>query len=303
MRSLSFGERAQWILLSVVAYALMDLPVRMTGLLPPGLGLKNFLPVTLGLFLGPYGALGGCLGCGLSGVLLRASLIDVVAECACVLTIGVGMWGLWHLLSASHRVQLKRPRHYLRYALLLLGLSTVCGFLSGYINGEDALTVMSAYALAGLLVGVPVNILLGSLLCVEPILPPGRSLKDDAAFDLEAGSDALEGANKILEEAAGERGLSMKRIFEVQSCLEELSIRVFGAVPEARIRVRVRYDDAVSLRLTWEGRKYNPLHIGKEEDEIDVAGLKIIKHRALRASFQYQHHQHQGGENRLHVVI
>ena len=294
----SLRNRARLVLLPAAAYALMDLPVRMIGLLPPGLGLKNFLPVTLGLFLGPYGSLGGCLGCALSGALLSASPLSIATECACVLVVGCGMWGLWHLLSASHRVQLKRPGHYLRYALILAGLSAVCGLLSWRISGEDALTVALTYALSGFLVGVPVNILLGSLLCVEPVLPPGYSLKDDAAFDLDPGPDALEAANEILEETAGERGLHMKRVFEVQSCIEELSIRVLGAEPEAKIRVQVRYDDAISLRMAWRGRKYNPLHISRDEDEIDVAGLKIIRHRALRASFRYQ-----DGRNSVHVVI
>ena len=295
--SINLRDRAQLVLLSAAAYALIDLPVGMTGLLPALVGLKNFLPVTLGLFFGPYGAAGGCGGCLLTALLLRRPMGDAALECVHILIMTLGMWGGWHLFSRSHWVRLKRSGHYLRYSLLVAGLSGVCG-LASQVCGGDFTTVASAYALSGLLVGIPINILLASVLCVEQVLPPWCSAKDDAVLDLEAGSEALEGANEILEETAEERGLSMKRVFEVQSCLEEFSIRVFGAAPEARVRVRVRYDDAVSLRLTWEGKKYNPLHIGKEEDEIDVAGLKIIKHRALRASFQYQ-----GGENRVHVVI
>lgn len=291
----SLRDRARLVLLSAAAYALMDLPVGMTGLLPSVIGLKNFLPVTLGLFFGPYGAAGGCAGCLLTSRLLHRPAGDAALECAHILVMGLGMWGGWHSLFRSPRIRLKRPGHYARYTLLVIGLSAVCGPLGG------GLTVALAYALSGLLVGAPVNILLGSLLCVEPVLPRGRSLEDDASFDLDAGPDSLESANEILEETAGERGLKMKRVIEVQSCLEELSLRIFGATPEARIRVRVRYDDAISLRLNWSGRKYNPLHIGKEEDEVDVAGLaglKIIKHRALRASFRRQ-----GEENRIHIVI
>ena len=90
----------------------------------------------------------------------------------------------------------------------------------------------------------------------------------------------------------------MKRICEIQSCLEELSIRIFSRLPGARLRVRVRYGEAISLRLSWEGEKHNPLRIGKDEDELDIAALKIIRHRALRASFKRV-----DGENRVHVVV
>ena len=62
--------------------------------------------------------------------------------------------------------------------------------------------------------------------------------------------------------------------------------------------INVMYDDTFSIRLAYLGGKYNPLLIGKEEDEMDIASLKLIKHRALRASYKYKYE-----ENIVHIVI
>ena len=52
------------------------------------------------------------------------------------------------------------------------------------------------------------------------------------------------------------------------------------------------------MRLDYAGIKYNPFRINKNEDILDIMSLKIIKHRALRASFVYS-----DKENKIHVVI
>ena len=96
----------------------------------------------------------------------------------------------------------------------------------------------------------------------------------------------------------GKKGISLKRVFELQSCLEELSIRIFKAVPDAKIKVGIIYYDAISIRLDYICKKYNPFKINKGEDILDIMSLKIIKHRALRASFVFYK-----GENKIHVVI
>ena len=90
----------------------------------------------------------------------------------------------------------------------------------------------------------------------------------------------------------------MKRVLEIQSCIEELSIRIIKAQPNARISVSVIFGEAISARLHYAGEKYNPFRIEKDEDEIDIMRLAIIKHRAIRASFSYS-----GGVNQVHAVV
>ncbi len=179
----------------------------------------------------------------------------------------------------------KGSRHYCLFSLLLASLLGGCGWLLG------GPLLAWVYGILGVLAGIPITILLEGVLCLTP-------LPDDASFVLQAGVESQNDANAVLEETAREQGIGMKRIFEIQSCLEELSIRIFNAMPEASIRVRIRYGEAVSLRLSWEGEKHNPLRIGPDEDALDVAALKIIRHRALQASFGRR-----DGENRVHVVV
>ena len=90
----------------------------------------------------------------------------------------------------------------------------------------------------------------------------------------------------------------MKQVFEIQSCVEELSIRILNEIPDAEINVAVKYGYAVSVKLNYKGEKYNPFIIKQGENMLDIMSLRIIKHRALRASYSYRN-----GENLIHVIV
>ena len=273
------------LLACAAAYFVLDVPVQMTGILPAYAGIKNFLPFTLGLFFGPFGVAGCLLGCIASGMVLGVS---VLYECACIFITGAGMFAGWHILAPSHRVQLKTWRDYGRYVLLLCVLSAMCGDLH----------VFAAYALVGLFVGVPVNILFSSILYVQQVMPFGCTFRNDAEFSLTSEPESLDSANDTIEAAAEEHGIPLKRVFELQSCAEELGIRILKHIPDAEIKAEILFGSAISMRLNYSGTKYNPFMIGKDEDETDIMSLKIIKHRSLRASFSCS-----CGVNMVHVVL
>lgn len=149
-----------------------------------------------------------------------------------------------------------------------------------------------------MLIGLPVNILFGSILYIEPVLPGWCRLKYDAEFELDPGSESLAAANEVLPRAAEENDIDSRRIFETQGCLEELSIRIFKAIPDVKIKINVIYQNAISMHLDYTGKKYNPFRVQRNDNILDIASLKIIKHRVLRASFFYLK-----GRNRVHVVI
>ena len=176
----------------------------------------------------------------------------------------------------------------MRYIFLTILASILC------LN----LDFMVSYFITGIVIGLPVNILFGSLLYVEPFVPSFAAIKYDAEFELENISGSLDKANDILESTAEGRYINLKRVFEIQSCLEELSIRIFSAIPEAKIKIKLIYYNAISMRLDYLGKKYNPFKVNKNEDILDIMSLNIIKHRALRASYIYTE-----GENKIHVVI
>ncbi len=123
-------------------------------------------------------------------------------------------------------------------------------------------------------------------------------VKYDASFVIDSSSESLSNANDILETSGEASGSGMKQIFEIQSCIEELSIRILKALPDSKIKTAIRFGNAVSVNIKYKGSRYNPLLIGKRDGMLEIMSLKIIKHRALRASYSYRN-----AENLIHVVI
>ncbi len=291
-------EKLQLIFLSGLAYFVIDAPVQMTHVLPSFAGIKNFLPLMLGLFFGAYGVTGCVIGGVASAFLLNTSTPDTLRECVCIVITGLVMFYGWHFTTKSGRISFKTWPDYVRYMVLLAVLSVCAGMV--YLPSGLTVSVSAglAYFLTGLFIGIPVNILFSSLLYIEPVMPNGKSLSYDAEFCLLPSAESLEGANEIIEMSAMKRGVKMKRVLEIQSCIEELAIRIQKAHSDAKISVSVIFGDAISARLHYSGEKYNPFRIDSNEDEIDIMSLKIIKHRAIRASFSYA-----GRENMVHVVV
>ena len=288
MHRISTREKFMLVFLSAIAYFMLDVPVQMTHVLPSYSGIKNFLPFTLGLFFGAYGICGCAAGCMLSALVLKSSISAAMYECFCIVLTGYGIFWGWHSLTKSHRILFKSWKDYGKYILLVSLLSALC----------LKIPVSASYFITGISIGIPVNILFSSLLYIEPVLPRNYSVEYDSAFILTSEPESLETANEDIESQAVNYGVNMKRIFEIQSCLEELAIRILKADNDAKISVTFQYGDAISIRLIYAGRKYNPFKIEADEDEIDIMSLKIIKHRALRASFSYF-----DGVNKVHVVV
>lgn len=286
--SIKIEARIKLLLLSALAYVLMDIPVRVTEFFPINVGLKSFLPSTMGLFFGPYGAAGCCIGCLISSLVLRVPLTDAGYECYCIIINSIILWYGWHFFSRSHRIHFKTFKKYAVYIMLLAVSSALC---------FDVRYALSYFSF-GLIVGLPINILLCGPLSLEPVLPSFAKITDDAVFTVDSDPESLERANEVLEATSEEKGVNMARMFEIESCIEELTIRILEALPDTKIKVNILYSEAISIRMHYNGKKYNPLLIAKGEDIIDLMSLKIIRHRALRASFSYF-----GGENNIHVVV
>ncbi|MBQ7593136.1 MAG: DMT family transporter [Synergistaceae bacterium] len=285
---LSIRLHKQIIIASAAAYFLIDFPVQLADIFPVHVGIKNFLPFTLGLFFGINGVIGCCLGCALSFSLIGLSASMMFHECVYISITGLGIWAGWHSLSRSHRILFQLPKHYMRYFSLVLMLSALC--LDVRISGF--------YIASGLLIALPINIIFGSLLGIDPILPGNLTIKYDAEFVINSDPETLNEANETLETAGFKFRASMKQVLEIQSCIEELSIRILNVQPEAKINIQVRFGNAVSVKMNYMGAKYNPFIIRKDEDMLDIMSLKIIKHRALRASYSYG-----DNENFIHVVV
>lgn len=297
-------EALRYFGLSALLYLVLDLAIQKTGYLGfgPIVGLKSFLPATVGLFFGLYAVLGTCAGCLISALLLSTAWQYVAAECLANLIVGLGIWLLWYRLPNAHRPALKTARDMLRYLLLVLLLSACAALASLPLLGKTgSLRLFAAYSSMSLIVGFVVDILLSSILCVKPICPPGYSVPSDVEFSLTSSPESLIAVNESVEMMAMRRKVGMKRVFELESCLEELSIRVFKALPETVIQGSILFSDTISLRLSYSGEVYNPFHIGTDEDELDILSLKLLRHRALRAA--YSVHSHKDRVNYIHIVL
>ena len=424
MNSHEKHQRFLLVLCSAIIYFLADLPVQLTGFLQfgPFIGIKNFLPTTLGLLFGPFGVSGAIIGCTLTAAILRTPVNLMLLEWLCIVLPGLGIWLLWHIGASSPRIRFKHVSNYFRYIGILLLLHAVCGGLSRFFTEGGAFwEIMVSYVSLGILIGIPINILFNGVLCLDLVLPPTyylansansitiqakqssikelldflenisqdifisavkmteyqntleeiflRILKVKATGDiyvqislsrimsavftyegppinpllplddddegdkaglamfrhrtlqtryihrgdmnilhflttdglvsnLTSAPQSLEHFNEQLEDYAMSQKIGMKQLYALQNCLEELYIRICKAIPDVRITIKVSYDDTFSIRLNYAQQQYNPLLIGKEEDEMDIASLKLIKHRALRASYNYKYK-----ENNMHIVI
>ncbi len=288
-------------LLCCVVYFLLDCPIRLTGAygFPDGIGIKNFLPFSCGLFFGPAGVLGAAVGAALTGLAAGTPAIACAAECLCVLLVGLGSHFIWFALNRDGRIRFERWRELGLYFAMVAVLSLICGALSAALTGGERFApTVCAYLLSGVLVSLNVNILLGGIFCVEPILPPYSRKPDGIDFVLTPAEPSPDAANEQIEDAAIPLKIPMKRVFEIEGCLEELYIRIRKAMPAAEVSGSIELGTTNSLRIRVPGEKYNPFRAGEGEDEMDLVSLKLLRHRALRASYTYA-----AGENRIHIVV
>ncbi len=241
---------------------------------------------------------------GLVGFLITFALFFMstpvamlAAECLSTLICGGIAWVGWH--RGDNGLSLKKPVDYLRYVILISVPAALSGALWRLIAGHGGLSLTVAYITTGIFIGIPVLILAGSIFCLEPVLPCGREREHQASGRIDRDPDSVGAFNDLLEEKLLLTGkVNMKRLFELQNVVEEVSLRVLGEYPQAAINVSVDCHDSCSVRFDYEGEKFSPLKMSRDGDEVDLMSLKLIRHRALRAS-----HSFSGGVNRVHIVV
>ncbi|MBR2275290.1 MAG: hypothetical protein IJ873_04405 [Lachnospiraceae bacterium] len=306
MKKMEIYRNLLYSLIIALIYIIMDFPVQKTGYLhfAPVIGLKNFLPFVSGLFWGPAGALGAVLGAVLSGLALGNAPAFIMTEAVCNLIIAFGIWESYYSLSATKRVRVKTPKELIRFLGLLLFWSLLSAALGSLFKAVSVGELFFGYFSIGLLVGTPVCILFSSLLCVSVMLPFRYKPKTDVSFVLDKTGESLGAGNEAIEDYGMIKKIGMKRIFEAENCIEELYLRVIRALPDTKVNTEVIFSDTsvsdtISIRFMYMDGRYNPLAIGKDEDEIDLVSLKLLRHRALRASYLYDASR----INHVHIVL
>lgn len=297
----SLPQLLKLILLSVVLYAVVDIPVQTTGYLTFGsfVGIKNFLAPVLGMQLGIFGVIGTVLATLLAAFILNIPMNFAMLECVSNMVIGIGIWLFYNAPNKNRKTQYKNTTDLISYLVILVFLSAISGVLSYlFVEGGAFVSVFAGYISMGILVGIPVNIMIGGIFCLKPIGLSSNGTVYDMEGTITSAPESLLLVNDMIEEAALDKRISRKRLFEVQSCVEELTIRIFNTLPDAQIKIFVDYGDTISMKFSYLGERYNPLLIKKNEDKLDIISLTLVKHRALRATYKYRKN-----ENSIHIVV
>lgn len=300
-------NRIKIVILTAVVYFLADYLVRITGFLKFSscVGLKSFMPATFGILFGAYGIIGQLIGCTISSFLLSRATNLLYYEYFIIAIMGLGMWFSWHIGSITHKIHFRHMLNYIRFVMLLLFFSAICGVLGQVFTNSNLFSEVVIWNTAlGMFMGVPIMIIYSGLMLLNPILPPimenGQLIKiiDNIKEVLTKDPQTFASFTEKLEELSMREKMDMKRTFEIQGLAEEMYLRIIELFPEAIIDVRANYDITFSLEYIFIGKRCNPFSIIKKEDEIGDAGFKLIKHRALLAQYSYIY-----GENNVRVVI
>lgn len=300
-------ERIYFILVTAVIYFCFDYFVYKTSFLQSYsfVGLKSFLPVIIGLNFGPYGIIGELIAVTIKARLINQVFKFYIMECIIIVVMGLGTWFLWHVQSITHRIRFRYALNYVRYISIVSFLSVICAGIGARLINETAFNDIFIWNVSmSILVGIPIEIIYGSLMNLDPILPPiyedGKriAIVDDIVHVLDEKTESLATFNEKIEDLLLREKVDMKRTFEIQNVAEELYLRIINKYPHTVIDAKVNYDITFSIEYLYIGKRYNPFTLHKGEDDLDVAGLSIIKHRALLASYNYNY-----GLNKVHIVI
>lgn len=268
-------------------------------------GLKSFLPMVLGLNFGIYGVIGELIAVTIKCSLIHSTMNFFIMECIIVTVIGIGTWFLWHINSLSYRIHLRYVHNYARYVLIIATLSVICAVIGRKMINQYAFDEIMIWNISmSILVGIPVEIIYGSLMNLDPILPPiyvnGKRIElvDDLKYTVTAETETFRVFSGMVEELLEREKVDLKRTFEIQNIVEEMYLRIINRYQTAIIDIKANYDITFSIEFLFIEKKYNPFVIGKNETTEDTAGLKIVKHKALLASYYYDM-----GLNYVHIVI
>lgn len=300
-------QKFRLIIISFFVYFALDFPIRVLNLsyFEPCFGLKSFLPITLGLLLGIYGIIGEVTSVIVSFIITKTNINYLFIELIFVILPGFTIWILWNSFTKKPGLSFKHFLSYIKFILISAISFMISTIISFYVfNYNDPIRLFLWYFILTLLIGIPTLILYRGIFCIKPIIPKKNFkgeeiiIKDDIDACLNNDSKSIADFNQIFEDFALSKNIGMKKIFEVQNLIEELYIRIIKAYDKINIKLTINYDITFSIEFSYEGEKHNPLRILKTEDNVDVMGIKLIKHRAITAAYDYLF-----GENFVHLVI
>lgn len=297
----------RYVFISAIVYFCFDYFIQITRFLQcySFVGLKSFLPMTLGLNFGIYGVLGELIAVSIVHFILNTGNAFFIQEIVIIVVFGFGAWFLWHIQSRTHRIHFKYLANFIRYILLSTFLSLVCAAIGVCVVNIIAFEETLVWNISmDILVGIPINIIYAGLMNLNPVLPPiyinGKRIKEknDVLYTVDNTIESFQMLNERIEEVLIKNKIDIKKTFIIQNLVEEIYLRIMKRFPNAVIDIKANCDVDFSIEFIYINEKYNPFISSKDEEAASEAGLKIIKHKALLAFYNYLY-----GENNVHVVI
>jgi hypothetical protein len=257
------------------------------------IGPKNFLPIVTGMTLGPFGALGMFAGAISVGFLSGADIAEIFSETVGAVIMSGGGWFLWYTKKGNGTISLKKVRDLLRFAVISLILSALCGLVA-YICGLGFFTTFISYMAWNLLMGISVIMLMTSIFYINVIYPPWSPIIFDINETLPLKTESITVIADIIDELSFNKKIDQKRAFLMQSYIEECIIMILTEPTCKNLQLTVQISDCISIIMRYDGKPCNPLRPKTYEDQI---GLEIMKQRALRVHYAYS-----GKMNHLRIV-
>jgi hypothetical protein len=293
--SYTFRRSLVMLVISALTYVLIhfifdlgDFPL-FKGIIGP----KNFLPITMGMILGPFGALGMLAGSVAVGILSGATTLSLISETAGAVIMSAGGWLLWYARKGTGGIALKKISDLLRFTVISLILSALCGLVA-YLCGLGFFMTFISYTAWNELLGIPVIMLMTSIFCVNVVYPSWHPIIFDINETLPLKTDSITVIADIIDELCFNKKLDRKRSLLLQSYIEECLIIILSEPTCKTLRLTVQISDCISIVMQYDGKRCNPLHLKTYEDQI---GLEIMKQRALRVR-----HSYSGKMNQLRIV-
>jgi hypothetical protein len=257
------------------------------------IGPKNVLPIVTGMLLGPFAAFGIFAGAAAVGILSGAGITAIISETVGAVIMTCGGWLLWYARKGNGTVSLKKVRDLIRFTVISLILSALCGLVS-YFCGLGFLLTFVSYMSWNLLIGIPVIMLMTSIFCVNVVYPPWHPAIFEINETLPLKTESIAVITDEIDELCFQKKLDNKRAIFLMSYIEECILMILSEPTCKSLLLTVQISDCISINMMYDGKRCNPLRSQRDEDQI---GLDIIKQRALRAR-----HSYSGKRNYLHIV-
>jgi hypothetical protein len=257
------------------------------------IGPKNFLPVSMGMILGPFGSFGMVAGALAGGVLSKASIAAIIAESAGAVIMSGGGWLLWYARKGTGGIVLKRVRDLVRFTVISVILSCVCGFIA-YLYGLGFIKTFASYLAWNLLMGIPIIMLMTSVICVNVVYPSWHRVIFDINILLPLETSSIAIIREKIDELCENGKLDRTRGYQMYNSIEECFSLILSEPSCRELRLVVKVSDSISIVMQYDGKVCNPL---KKRVYEDTLGRELIRNRDLRVR-----HRYTGKKNHLHIV-